>query len=185
MYNPCTNVPSKMISDIEGYKDYEDYSVDIDGNIWSHKFNRCRRIRYYDAHRNNVTYQTVHLVRKTGGKNVFYVHRLIALAFLPNPRQCSLIEHIDGNPSNNQLDNLRWKVKRIPKKTEYENTEVLILNKELSDYIKLVHRACLHKNIPVPATYEFFHNILNESLEEYIQRYGLKKHMYQISVSNC
>lgn len=183
MYNPCTSVPSKMISEIKGYEHYEDYSVDINGDIWSHKFNRCRKIRSYEAHRDSVTYQTVHLMKKTGGKNVFYVHRLVALAFLPNPRQCSLIEHIDENASNNHLDNLRWKVKRIPKKREYEDTEVLVLSKELSDYIKLVHRACLHKGIPVPTTYEFFHDILNESLEEYIQRYGLKKNMYQIANS--
>ena len=185
MYNPCTNVPSKMICDIEGYKNYKDYSIDINGDIWSHKTTNCLKLRTYKAHRNGASYETVHLRNKCGGKNVFYVHRLVALAFLPNPRQCSLIEHIDGDPSNNHLDNLRWKVKRIPIKKEYqyEDTETLILSRELSDYIKLVHRACLHKGIPVPTTYEFFHGILNESLDEYIQRYGLKKSMYQLSIS--
>lgn len=36
------------------------------------------------------------------------VHRLLALAFIPNPENKPQIDHIDGNRSNNQLDNLRW-----------------------------------------------------------------------------
>jgi hypothetical protein len=60
------------------------------------------------------------------------------------------------------------------------DTDRLSLSKDLSDYIKLVHLSAIKKNIPVPDTYEFFHGILNESLEEYINRYGLKKMMYQI-----
>ena len=59
----------------------------------------------------------------------------------------------------------------------------LELSKDLSDYIRLVHDAAIRKNIPVPDTYEFFHGILNESLNEYINRFGLKKTMYIIENS--
>jgi hypothetical protein len=58
-----------------------------------------------------------------------------------------------------------------------------MLNKDLSDFIKLVHLSAIKKGIPVPDTYEFFHGMLNESLEEYINRYGLKKTMFQIQNS--
>ena len=37
-----------------------------------------------------------------------YLHRLIAKAFLPNPENKPEIDHIDGNPSNNCIENLRW-----------------------------------------------------------------------------
>ena len=39
---------------------------------------------------------------------IFYVHELVALTFVPNPNNWPYVEHIDGNKSNNHADNLRW-----------------------------------------------------------------------------
>ena len=36
------------------------------------------------------------------------VHRIVAMAFLPNPYNKPTIDHIDGSPSNNHVSNLRW-----------------------------------------------------------------------------
>lgn len=36
------------------------------------------------------------------------VHRLVAIAFIPNPDKKPVVDHIDTNPMNNKVDNLRW-----------------------------------------------------------------------------
>ena len=38
----------------------------------------------------------------------FYVHRLVAEAFIPNPSNLKTINHKDKNRSNNHVDNLEW-----------------------------------------------------------------------------
>ncbi len=55
----------------------------------------------------NKGYATVTLC-KDGKPKVFLVHRLVAIAFIPNPEGKPIVDHIDTNPLNNTVDNLRW-----------------------------------------------------------------------------
>lgn len=41
-------------------------------------------------------------------RKIFYVHRLIAIAFIPNPGEKPQINHKDGNGLNNSIENLEW-----------------------------------------------------------------------------
>lgn len=36
------------------------------------------------------------------------VHRLVAMTYIPNPKNLPFINHIDGNKLNNHIDNLEW-----------------------------------------------------------------------------
>lgn len=45
---------------------------------------------------------------KNGEKKRYFIHRLVAQAFLPNPNNYSQVNHKDENKLNNNVDNLEW-----------------------------------------------------------------------------
>ena len=81
---------------------YENYFVSNFGNIKNSKTNKIMKL---SNHKNG--YKRIGLT-KNGKQNNFYIHRLVGMAFLKNPDNKPMIDHIDENPSNNNVKNLRW-----------------------------------------------------------------------------
>ena len=47
-------------------------------------------------------------LRKDGNNRNRMTHRLVAEAFIPNPDNLPVVNHIDGNKHNNNVTNLEW-----------------------------------------------------------------------------
>lgn len=56
---------------------------------------------------NGRGYKTVRMSKDSKPKKC-YVHRLVATAFIENPDNKPEVHHIDGDKSNNKLENLQW-----------------------------------------------------------------------------
>lgn len=53
-------------------------------------------------------YDLLSLRADAGGFKTVRVHRMVALAFIPNPDALPEINHIDGDPANNAVSNIEW-----------------------------------------------------------------------------
>lgn len=53
-------------------------------------------------------YKVISLKDESGKAKVVKVHRLVAQAFLPNPENKPVVDHINTDRGNNFVDNLRW-----------------------------------------------------------------------------
>ena len=96
--------------DIEGYEGL--YQVSNRGRVKSLSRKVTNAMFSINEHfvklvDNGHGYKSVSLWKDNKGKH-FYVHRLVALAFVPNSNGYKYINHKDEDKSNNDVSNLEW-----------------------------------------------------------------------------
>lgn len=78
---------------VDNIRGKQRYKRKWDGRIL--KFDSVRKAKRVCLTKNNISKR-------------YFVHRLVATAFIPNHLNKPEVNHIDGNPSNNKIDNLEW-----------------------------------------------------------------------------
>jgi hypothetical protein len=78
-------------------KEFPNYWISMNGEVYSEKSDKilapCQKRRYL-----MVSLNKKHLL----------IHRLVAEAFIENPHNYPWVDHIDKDPQNNDINNLRW-----------------------------------------------------------------------------
>ena len=89
------------------HQDWPTYRVASDGRIYSEnmyrfldaKIDTCGRMFYSIKHSSGKTKRVTR-------------YRLVALCYIPNPEEKPVVNHKDGNPSNDDVSNLEWATKK-------------------------------------------------------------------------
>ena len=92
----------KAVADSNGI-----YHISDHGQVKSLKYGKERILKPSLVGRPGNQYLAVDLVIKDKRK-MHKIHRLVAMAFIPNPENKPQVNHKDGNKLNNHIDNLEW-----------------------------------------------------------------------------
>ena len=80
------------------------YEISNMGRVKSIKFNK-EKILFLQKDKDGYLRSGL---RKMGKLKKYFVHRLVAEAFIPNPNNLPIVNHKDENKQNNCVENLEW-----------------------------------------------------------------------------
>ena len=108
----------------------DDYEITRDGEVINKKWGG-RKIK---PQPNGKGYLRVHIAGR-----MYFVHRLVAEKYVPNPDNKPQVNHKDGNKLNNNADNLEWVTNRENRTHAMKNS--LHLQGEDCPWSKLTKKA--------------------------------------------
>lgn len=97
-------------------------------------------------------------------------HRLVALAFIPNINNMPIVEHLNCNPADNRVENLRWTDQKgnMSHPITRERQSKSAKKKDMSRFFKQI--VCIHPN----GTNTLYQSIVSAEKDGFL-RYGIIK----------
>ena len=123
----------------------DDYEITYDGQI----------INRHNGHILKGQPNSKGYLRVTIGKQMKFIHRLVAEKWIPNPDNKEQVNHKDGNKLNNSVENLEWVDNDTNRKhavdsflhLQGEDCSYSKLNWEKVDYIRANPEHLTHKEL--------------------------------------
>jgi hypothetical protein len=120
--NDCADdvLPHEEWAPAAGYSGYQPYEVSTYGRVRNTRTGRILK-PCLDTH----GYLTVCLYTAKNTKYSVRIHRIVSIAFLPNPSEKPEVDHIDNNRQNNNVENLRFctRQENCRNKGKYKNNK--------------------------------------------------------------
>lgn len=136
---------------IEGFPHYK---IDEEGNVFSNFKTKdgVTWIPLKNVLDKGVGYYLVTLYREGKPRANQFIHRLLSVAFHPNPDNKPHVNHIDGDKTNNALSNLEWATYKENSQhavdmglTTYTHCEVAIIQCNLETHEEIQEFKSLHE----------------------------------------
>lgn len=147
VWKDIENYPNYQVSNLGNVKSKERYTKAKDNEIIHRKEFLLKQFT------NKKGYKQVTLYDKNKKPKTMRVHKLVALCFIPNPKNLTQINHIDGNKLNNNQNNLEWI-------SNYDNMQHAIKNGLINEKLRKENMSKVGK-----------------SLKGHIVRFGLTKNI--------
>lgn len=95
----------EIFKDVKGYEGL--YQVSNLGRVKSMGSKFKRKEKFLKPGKDESGYLLV-ILYKSGVKETRRVHRIVAITFIPNPKNKKTVNHINGVKADNRADNLEW-----------------------------------------------------------------------------
>ena len=162
----------RRLSEIDDYEDFDQYAIDVEGKLWSLKYNKVKERKTTWSGRDNCAYLTCKIRDRNGKGRTVYIHKLVALAFIPNHDPSQRVLHRDGDRANNSMENLYWGIGETNIKERKKQLD-FVLQEDIVNRILRVHMAAQRKGLPVGDSYSFTTQMVENAIEAYIMQYGI------------
>jgi hypothetical protein len=96
---------------------YSNYIINPDGTVYSKNYKRCIK-----PFLNDKGYPRCELFNE-GNPRKFFIHRLVAEHYIPNPNNYTQVDHINRIKTDNNVSNLRWVTRRQNQHNRVNNVE--------------------------------------------------------------
>lgn len=152
------------IDRIPGLSEFTGYYVTTQGQVWS---TRQKQLKTLSPGTNRGRYLFVYLMGNCGTKRKFYVHQLVALAFIPKGDKDCEVNHINRNGFDNRVINLEW----CDRETNIRHANTvpgIIIDQTVMTKVRRLH-ASLSQDGDFPGLYEFVNALLEGETDRCLQ----------------